>query len=316
MKTMKQLFNYFGALALILSVGQVQAQGAATVDSTLAFYIIAGFVMVVALIVLAVSVVVLRLLKVIVKQEAVKLAEAKGETYEEEKSWWAQFLTKANDAVPVEREETIMLDHDYDGIRELDNHLPPWWKWLFYLTIVFGVVYMISYHLIGSRPLQDAEYQAEMAAAAEAQMARLASLPEDNIDETNVIFVDNPDAISKGKQVFINNCSQCHKELGEGGIGPNLTDDYWLHGGDIKSIFTSIKKGIPEKGMISWEPLLSPTQMQNVSSYIMTLRGSNPPNAKAPQGTLFVPAEVESLDSAAVQQVLDTINIEGSSIID
>lgn len=294
---MNKLTKYIGGFMLtFLSMTSASAQTAESMSTANAFYIVSAFVVIVALLVLAVSVVVLRLLRIIVRQESEKLAEAKGVTLEEPESWWSKFMTKANDIVPIEEEQTIILNHNYDGIRELDNHLPPWWKGLFYLSIVFAVVYLLGYHVIGNMPLQEEEYMAQMEVAEAEAQARLANMPEADIDETNVPLVEDPTALAAGKKVYLNNCSQCHKELGEGGIGPNLTDDYWLHGGDISSIYVTIKNGVPEKGMISWEPLLSPTQMQNVSSYIYNLRGTNPPNGKDPQGELYEPEEVQEID--------------------
>lgn len=307
---MNKRSKYIVALTgLCLSTSQLSAQSAGALSSADAFYIVSGFVFIISLLVLAVAVVVLRLLKIIVRQESEKLAQARGVELVEPESWWSKLMKKANDAVPLEEEDTVMLDHNYDGIRELDNHLPPWWKWMFYLSIVFGVVYMLSYHVIGNMPLQLEEYQAQMEVANAEAQARLANMPQAEIDESNVPLVDDPTALAQGKKVYLSNCSQCHKELGEGGIGPNLTDDYWLHGGDISSVYVSIKNGIPEKGMIAWEPLLSPTQMQNVASYILTLRGTNPPNAKAPQGELFVP-----LDKEEVEEVLEGQGVEADTM--
>ncbi|GAA0189312.1 hypothetical protein GCM10009122_49360 [Fulvivirga kasyanovii] len=290
MNKMSKYFKALGLITLLMSTGSAWAQaGEPSTAGKVEFYIVMGFVFATALVVLAVSVVVLKLLRLMVKLQARKEAEAKGEVYVEpvKKSWWSRFLTEANDAVPVEKEETIMLDHNYDGIRELDNHLPPWWKWLFYISIAFSVVYMAVYHVFGTMPLQLEEYQAEVAIAEEVALARKADAPASNINEENVERVTDQALLDNGREVFISNCAPCHKEDGAGGIGPNLTDNYWIHGGDIKSIFKTIKQGVPEKGMISWEPLLSPDEMQNVASFIMDLVGTNPPNAKGPQGDLY-----------------------------
>lgn len=280
----------FGLMTLLLAGTDAMAQsGDSLMSGPVTFYIVMGFVLITALVVLAVAVIVLQLLRTMVRQQE----EAHGIVREaaRKKSWWSKFLTKANDAVPVEKEEEIMLDHNYDGIRELDNHLPPWWKWLFYISIAWSVVYLAVYHVFDTMPLQLEEYQMEVAEAEQVALARQAETPASNIDETNVQQVTDPELLTDGKQVYINNCAACHKEDGGGGIGPNLTDEYWLHGGDVKSIFISIKQGIPEKGMISWEPLLSPDQMQNVTSYVMSLGGTNPPDAKGPQGDLYQPEE-------------------------
>ncbi|MBL6449364.1 c-type cytochrome [Fulvivirga sp. 29W222] len=292
MNSINKYLKALGLITLLMLTGSTWAQsGEASTAGSIEFYIVMGFVFVTALVVLAVAVVILKLLRLMVKLQTRKEAEARGEVYEEapQRSWWSKFLTEANDAVPVESEETIMLDHNYDGIRELDNHLPPWWKWLFYGTIAFAVVYLAGYHVFGTMPLQLEEYQSEVAQAEKVALARKADTPVSDINEENVERVTDQALLDNGREVFISNCAPCHKEDGAGGIGPNLTDKYWIHGGDIKSIFKTIKQGVPEKGMISWEPLLSPDEMQNVSSFVMSLAGTNPPNAKGPQGELYEP---------------------------
>lgn len=266
------------------------AQSTDTISSTSAFYIVAGFVIVVALLVLFTAIAVLQVLRAVVKRRDAEL----GIVHEPKKSWWSKFLTSANDAVPIEKETEILLDHNYDGIRELDNHLPPWWKWLFYVTIIFGVVYLLAYHVFQSMPLQTEEYQIAMNEAEDQRLARLADQPLKDIDVSNVELVDDPVALAEGGQIYTINCVQCHKDDGGGGIGPNLTDEYWLHGGSIENVFTTIKEGVPEKGMISWAPLLSPEQMQNVASYVLTqFPGTTPANPKEPQGELYVPETME-----------------------
>ncbi len=299
----KTLFRLL-ALLLFLFPATSQAQTAG-IPQDVAIYIMAGFVLVIAILVLVVSVVVLQVLRSMVKQEEAKKAAIEGREVEEKASFWKRFLTKANDAVPIEEEREILLDHNYDGIRELDNHLPPWWKWLFYLTIAFGVVYLFVYHVTDSLPLQTEEYEMQVAEAEALKAQRLLESPQVAIDESSVVFVDDAAALASGKQVYDNNCAQCHRPDGGGSIGPNLTDEYWIHGGSIQNIFTTIKVGVPAKGMISWEPLLSPEQMQNVASYIMTLSGTNPPNPKAPQGEVYAPEdnqpeETEMPDSVSV----------------
>jgi len=182
--------------------------------------------------------------------------------------------------VPVEREHEILMDHEYDGIRELDNNMPTWWKWMFYATVIFSFVYYFYYQFgYGENQLQ--EYNQSMIAA-EAEM----KLHGSKVDENSAILLTDATSIEAGKTIFMENCVACHGKLGEGGVGPNFTDDYWLHGGDIKSVFKTIKFGVPEKGMIPWQAQLSPVQIQEVASYILTLKGTNPPNAKAPQGDL------------------------------
>jgi cytochrome c oxidase cbb3-type subunit 3 len=183
------------------------------------------------------------------------------------------------DAVPIEKEHEIMLDHNYDGIRELDNNLPPWWVYMFYGTIAFSVFYIWFYHFNGSGKLQEDEYKIELVEAEE-----LAKLQANKVDENSVKLLTDKVKLENGHTTFIKYCVACHGKLGEGGVGPNLTDKFWIHGGDIKSMFKTIKYGVPTKGMIAWQTQLGPSQIQEVASYIKTLKDTNPPNGKAPQG--------------------------------
>lgn len=199
-------------------------------------------------------------------------------------SIWERF----NGLKPIKEEESITLDHSYDGIRELDNHLPPWWLGMFYGGIAFGIIYLLNYHVWHWSPNQSEEYEIAMAEAAELKSSNLAG--EGNaIDESSVVLVTDAKGIAEGSAIYAGNCVACHGKLGEGGVGPNLTDEFWLHGGSVNDIFKTIKYGIPEKGMIPWDGTLSPSQMQNVTSYITTLVGTNPPNGKAAQGDKYVP---------------------------
>lgn len=184
-------------------------------------------------------------------------------------------------AVPVEREHEIALDHNYDGIVELDNNLPTWWLYLFYATIIFAGGYFYYYQTSGYGDSQIEEYDKSMIAAAEEM-----KLHASKVDENSATVLTDAAAVEEGKILFLENCAACHGKLGEGGVGPNFADEYWLHGGDIKSVFKTIKYGVPEKGMIPWQSQMSPVQIQQVASYILTLKGTNPPNAKAPQGEL------------------------------
>lgn len=214
-------------------------------------------------------------------------------------SLWERF----NNLKPIKEEEAITLDHNYDGIRELDNHLPPWWLGMFYSGIVFGIIYLLNYHVWHWSPTQSEEYEIAMAEAAEIKTANLAK--EGNaIDESNVALVSDGAALTEGSNIYAGNCVACHGKLGEGGVGPNLTDEFWIHGGSVNDIFKTIKYGIPEKGMIPWDGTLSPSQMQNVTGFIITLIGTNPPNGKAPQGEKYVPEtpKVEDAEPAETPQ--------------
>jgi cytochrome c oxidase cbb3-type subunit 3 len=205
----------------------------------------------------------------------------------EEEGFLKRMLTKLNDAVPVEREMEVATDHEYDGIIELDNNLPPWWKAMFYISILFGVAYLLHFHVFKTGELQGAEYETEMAEA-KAEVEAYLATSANNVDETNVTFVAEASRLENGQTMFVQKCAPCHGQAGEGGVGPNLTDEYWIHGGDVKDIFRIIKNGVPAKGMIPWKSQLSPSEMQDISSYIITLEGTNPPNAKEPQGEQYV----------------------------
>ncbi|MCF8406735.1 MAG: c-type cytochrome [Chitinophagaceae bacterium] len=211
-----------------------------------------------------------------------------------------QFFTKA---IPLEKEADMLLDHDYDGIKELDNALPPWWKYGFYITIVVAVFYIFKFEVwhTGMNPTQ--EYAEEMSAAKIQTDAYLASAKE-NVDENSVVQLDAAGAAA-GKEIFTKTCVACHLAEGQGSVGPNLTDEYWIHGGGVKDIFKTIKYGYPDKGMQSWQTTYSPVQMQQLATYIRTLKGTNPPNPKAPQGDLYKEVAVIT-DSAATTTINGT----------
>ena len=210
-----------------------------------------------------------------------------------------QFFTKA---VPLEKEADMLLDHNYDGIKELDNALPPWWKYGFYITIVIAVFYVLKFEVwhTGMNPTE--EYNTEMINAKNETEAYLASAKE-NVDENSVTELDVA-GIAAGKAIFAKTCVPCHLAEGQGLVGPNLTDEYWIHGGSIKDIFKTIKYGFPDKGMQSWQTTYSPVEMQQLSSYIRSLRGTNPPNPKAPQGDLYKEVAV-SVDTTATGKIND-----------
>lgn len=195
---------------------------------------------------------------------------------------FSKFIHSLTQSVSIQEEEDIMLDHDFDGIRELDNKIPPWWKALFYGAIVFGILYMINYHIIGDGNVQFNEYQQQVQAAQ--LQAELLSKSGALISEETVTVLTDAISLASGKDIFTKNCVACHGAGGEGIVGPNLTDDYWINGGGIKNIFHTISDGVTAKGMISWKSQLSPNQIQEVGSYIISLYGTNPPNPKAPEG--------------------------------
>lgn len=222
-------------------------------------------------------------------------------------SFWEKF----NQSVAIEKEAAILTDHNYDGIHELDNALPPWWKYGFYFTIVWALGYLFYFHVSKSAPLQLGEYQDQLAQA-EVQMAEYRAKAANLVDETNVKLLAG-DALGKGKATFESLCVTCHGPNGEGKVGPNLTDAYWKHGGDIKDLFKTVKYGVSGTGMKSWKSELSPNQIAEVSSYILSLQGTNPANAKAPEGNLYTPTAASDStgttlpDSTATAAVKDSI---------
>jgi cytochrome c oxidase cbb3-type subunit 3 len=215
------------------------------------------------------------------------------------RKWWSdldkKYFTKA---ASIEKEADVLLDHDYDGIKELDNALPPWWKWGFYFTIVVAVIYLFRFHVIKTGPTPLDEYEREMNVAA-AKMENFKKNSKEAFNETTVTLADAK-GIAEGKKIFSGTCFPCHGTSGEGNaVGPNLTDQYWLHGGSLGNVFKTISTGVPDKGMQAWNKQFSPTDIRNLASFILSLQGSKPANGKAPQGNLYEPGK--ATDSIAVK---------------
>lgn len=200
-----------------------------------------------------------------------------------------QWITKST---PIEKEAEILLKHDYDGIRELDNRIPPWFHFLFYGTIVWGIIYMLVFHVFDDGQVQLNEYTTEInQAAIERQILIKSGV---FLNEESVTLANDAATLSEGKTIYMKDCVTCHGQNGEGLVGPNLTDDFWIHGGGIKNIFKTIKYGVPSKGMISWQTQLDPKKMQAVGSFIISLHGTNPPNGKAPEGQKWEEPKTDS----------------------
>ncbi|MEW6050395.1 MAG: cbb3-type cytochrome c oxidase N-terminal domain-containing protein [Candidatus Zixiibacteriota bacterium] len=217
-------------------------------------------------------------------------------------------------------DERLMLDHEYDGIRELDNDLPRWWVWLFYITIFWAAVYLLYYHVFAIGYLSRDEYLQEvdpnytrvepagskfmglvseyhppvydpvrdyaLMGGVKKKAAVTFKVERRETDTTTYVALTDPENLEHGKEIFLLRCASCHGRLGEGNIGPNLTDDYWLHGAGMSNVVKTIKYGVPAKGMLSWRGELKPDEIMQAASYILTLHGTAPPNAKAPQGEL------------------------------
>lgn len=202
-------------------------------------------------------------------------------------TWARNIWKKLTGNKPLEQEHEIILDHNYDGIKELDNNLPPWWVYMFYATIIFGVVYMVRFHIFNDYD-QKTEYEQEVAEAA-ISIAEYKRTAKDLVDSNTVELLTDAADLKAGKSIFETNCVACHMADGGGGIGPNLTDEYFILGGGIKNIFHTISEGGRDgKGMIAWKQTLKPLEMAQVASYVVTLQGTTPANPKAPEGELWV----------------------------
>jgi cytochrome c oxidase cbb3-type subunit 3 len=206
-----------------------------------------------------------------------------------------------------------LLDHDYDGIKELDNDLPRWWLWLFYASILFGLLYLVYYDVLQLGFSSADAYESEVNPAFvrerdrratyfgvipryRAPLAVVGAVATDPTERPSVVFLtretdtstyvarlDDP-TLAAGAQIFSSKCASCHGHRGEGGVGPNLTDAYWLHGAEFSNVVKSVRYGYPTKGMVAWLGQLTPDDIIAVASYVTTLQGTNPPNAKAPEG--------------------------------
>jgi cytochrome c oxidase cbb3-type subunit 3 len=288
----KALFTLFALLPMTIFAQEEIPMDQPVLFSDLMSYILAGLVVLVGV---SSIYVIYKTLDFMIRLKEISIYEKHGLTeYLHEKkanegSWWQKMSRNLTAAVPIEKEEEILFDHDYDGIRELDNNLPPWWVYGFYLTIVIAIVYMGVYHFSSFAKSSEELYAIEMEEAQKDVEAYLAK-QADAVDESNVEFLTDEASLAEGKEIFTTLCVACHLESGGGSpvsVGPNLTDKYWLHGGSIQDIFKTIKYGVPEKGMISWRSQIRPADMQKVSSYILSLQGTNPPDAKEPQGELY-----------------------------
>jgi cytochrome c oxidase cbb3-type subunit 3 len=290
---------FISSFALLFFSLSANAQNSPGITSGLQYFLysVTGFV------VLAITISVYFIKQNNKYQKAYNIKKGKAHEKTGIRKWWSdldkKFFTKA---ASLEKEADILLDHDYDGIKELDNALPPWWKYGFYITVVIGVLYLFRFHVWKTGPTPEEEYNKEMTVAA----AKLENFRKNNkasFDEKTVTLADAA-GILAAKKIFTGTCFACHGPNGEGNaVGPNLTDKYWLHGGSLGQVFKTITVGVPDKGMQSWGKTFSPTDIKNLASFVLSLQGTNPPNGKAPQGELYVPAA--KTDSTAVKK--DTV---------
>ncbi|MFT3845257.1 MAG: cbb3-type cytochrome c oxidase N-terminal domain-containing protein [Lacibacter sp.] len=297
-------------IAVLLSPALASAQDAAAPVAetssvagltTTTFYLLVSVIAVELLVVLLLGLFVMKFLS---KQNVyvAQTAGAAGAAAPAKLTWWERF----NGFRPAEQESNIDLGHDYDGIRELDNKLPGWWLWGFYLTIIVGIIYFYRYE-VSHKGLSSKEQYEVAVKDAEAKQKAFLEKAGNNVDENTVTVLTDAAAISAGKANFIKTCATCHGNEAQGNIGPNLTDDYWIHGGSIQDVFKSIKYGWPDKAMQSWKDQYSPLQIQQLASYIKSVRGSNPAGAKEKQGELYKEdGGAPATDSPAVSVTKDT----------
>ncbi len=229
---------------------------------------------------------------------------AKSQTWEWK--WGKRMYNKLLGSKPIEEEGEIILDHNYDGIKELDNSLPPWWVYLFYATILFGVVYLVRFHIMGDYTQQE-EFEQEMEVA-RLEIEEYKKTAKDLVDVNTVELLTDAADLAAGKKIFEVNCVVCHMADGGGGIGPNLTDDNWILGGGIKNVFNTISEGGRDgKGMVAWKSILKPAEMAQVSSYLLTFLGTTPANPKAPEGDIWIdPDAPADAGEAPPEQEIDT----------
>jgi cytochrome c oxidase cbb3-type subunit 3 len=273
-------------------------------DPNILFYAAVGFIFIVILLVLTVAVYMLKVINIMARNAQMEKAASEGRVFKPEPTLWDRIWQGANNFVPVEKEATILLDHNYDGIKELDNHLPPWWSYLFVGTIIWGVIYLFAYHVTDSLPLSISEYDNEVAVANDEIRKRKAAAPGIQIDESNVIATTDVVDLKDGQSTFTSICASCHRADGGGDIGPNLTDDYWKHGGSMTDIYKVVKNGVTGTNMVAWGGTMSPEKMRNVSSYLLTIIGTNPVNGKKPEGILF--------KADPLPQKTDTLKVQAS----
>ena len=219
-----------------------------------------------------------------------------------ESTLYKNILNKLTRTKAIEQEADVMLDHNYDGIRELDNVLPPWWVYLFYGTIIFGAIYLVRFEIMGYNN-QDQEYQAEVKQA-KIDIAEYMKTAPDMMSKEKVTLLTDASSLASGKAIYTTNCVACHRPDGGGQIGPNLTDTYWILGGGIKNVFNTIMEGGRDgKGMVSWKASIKPSDIQKVASYVLSMQGTNPKDAK--------PMEPEAVEwkEETVAASLDTTKV-------
>jgi cytochrome c oxidase cbb3-type subunit 3 len=236
-----------------------------------------------------------------------QLEEAQSIPFTESK-FYQGIMNKFTRSKGIEQESDILLDHDYDGIRELDNVLPPWWVNLFYATIIFGLVYIVRFHVVNDYT-QAQEFDQEVALANIEIEKNKAANPVEEVTVDKVTLLTDAESLAKGKEIFVNACAACHKADGGGTVGPNLTDEFWINGGGIKNVFKLIAEGSKNNPtMVGWAKTLGTKEVQKVSSYVISLQGTKPAGAKPAEGEKWVEEAAPKTDAQATAAT-DTTNV-------
>jgi cytochrome c oxidase cbb3-type subunit III len=245
--------------------------------------------------------------QLLTEEQKAKLAATSKQKFSES-DWYKNLRKKLINTVPIENEGELLLEHDYDGIKELDNNLPPWWVYSFYACILFAIIYLVRFEIMGADN-QEMELKKEIAQS-QIDIEEYKKTAPDLMDEKTVTLLTDKADLAAGKEIFTTNCVACHRTDGGGQIGPNLTDDQWILGGGIKNVFhTLVNGGRDGKGMISWKGTLKPKEMQLVASYVLSLKGTNPKDPKAPEGEIWVDQNAPKTD-ADVAVKLDSTQVK------
>ncbi len=299
-------------LAIVLANATMETGEQSIFEAYPIFWLILGVILLIG-IAIEVSVAALeRTLYLSLKPDArVKYENALAVKNQNRFAWIREAYDKLLDKKPIEKEEEIILDHNYDGIKELDNNLPPWWLYGFYASIIFAGIYLARYHIFDGAT-QKEEYLVEVAEA-KAAVEEYKKNAKGLVDANTVEILTGEEDINAGKAIFSGNCAACHKIDGGGGIGPNLTDSYWILGGGIKNVFNTISEGgRAGKGMVAWKTDLKPDEIAQVASYVLSLHGTTPADPKDPEGEIWIDpdarvdeVEVEMEDSTSVEIQMD-----------
>ncbi|RFZ85321.1 cytochrome C [Mucilaginibacter terrenus] len=279
----------FITTTIVIAAQQSFAQGDGMLSDEMKNYIGYGAIVTMLLLFLGVMLVLLRtfkvLTRVVLKSQGYtsQQIEAELQPARKEKKPKGEVWNKLLSLKPLSEEKSLLIPHEYDGIQELNNPTPAWFMYLFYSTIVFAVAYLLIYHVFDLGQSQYAEYKTEIVQA-EIEKKIYLSKAANRVDESTVKVSTDPSVLAGGKGVFKQSCAPCHGDNGQGVVGPNLTDEYWLHGNKISDVFKTIKYGVLAKGMPTWEKQLSPKQIADVANYILSLKGTHPAGAKEPQG--------------------------------